>query len=102
MSYYVYDENGYVGDFATTKGLSEFMKWCESIEDIEIRDFAENGMYIYPMALYESLEVVDPPAGDIQKTYDNFMDLLPSCTGIVMISDGANDDLPDSEEEEVV
>jgi hypothetical protein len=97
MSYYVYDENGYVGDFATTKGLDDFMKWCETIEDIEVREFAENASHIHPEALHESFEVYDPPEGDIKKTYDNFLSILPKCKGIVIVSDGVNEDLPEEE-----
>ena len=93
MSYQVYDENGYVGDFATTRGLNDFMRWCESTSDEDLIEFAKEGMYIYPEALKESLELYDPPVGDIKKTYDNFLDLLPKCKGIVIVSDGANDDL---------
>ncbi len=95
MSYYVYDENGYVGDFATTKGLNDFMKWAESTEDGELVALAENAMYIFPMAIKESLEAFDPPLGEIKDTYDNFLELLPKCQGIVIISDGLNDDLED-------
>lgn len=99
MSYCIYDENGYVGDFATTKGLDDFMRWCRSVEDIDLQEFANDGMYIFPEALKESLEIYDPPTGDIKKTYDNFLQLLSKCSGIVIVSNGANDDL---EEEEVV
>jgi hypothetical protein len=95
----VYDENGFVGDFATTKGLNDFMRWCESTEDIELKELAETGMYIFPMAIKESLEEFDPPIGDIKKTYDNFLKVLSKCSGIVIISDGANDDLGEIEEE---
>jgi hypothetical protein len=95
MSYQVYDENGYVGDFATTKGFNDFMEWCKSTEDVELIQFAENGIYIFPEAIKESLEKYDPPLGDIRKTYDDFLALLPRCEGVVMISDGLNDDLED-------
>lgn len=98
MSYQVYDENGYVGDFATTKGLDDFMKWLQSTEDDDLIDFAENAIYIVPEALAETLVQYQPPLGDIRKTYDNFLELLPKCEGIVMISDGLNDDLEDLEE----
>lgn len=93
MSYQVYDENGYVGDFATTKGMDDFMKWLSSTGDDDLEIFAETSIHIYPMAIKESLAAYDPPLGDIQETYDNFMELLPKCQGIVMISDGLNDDL---------
>jgi serine/threonine protein phosphatase PrpC len=98
MSYQVYDENGYIGDFATTKGFDDFMKWCESTEDDEIVSFAQNAMSIYPMALDEALDDFAPPLGDLKKTYDNFRELLPKCESIVMVSDGLNDDLEDEEE----
>jgi hypothetical protein len=97
MSYQVYDENGYVGDFASTKGLDEFMKWLSTTDDDELVVFSENSIYIFPMALKEVLEEYDPPAGDIKLTYDNFMELLPKCQGLVMISDGLNDDLEETE-----
>jgi len=98
MSYQVYDENGYVGDFATTRGLNDFMGWCRSTNDEDLIEFAKEGMYIYPLALYETLVDYEPPAGDLKKTYDNFMSLLPKCKGIVIISDGANDDLAEEGE----
>jgi hypothetical protein len=93
MSYYIYDENGYVGDFATTKGLDDFMKWCEGVEDIDVSGFAEEGMSVYPDALKESLELYDPPEGDIKKTYDNLLKLIPECQGVVIISDGSNSEV---------
>lgn len=98
MSYQVYDENGYVGDFATTKGLNDFMKWLLSIDDEEIIVFAEESLSVYPEALMEALASQDPPLGDIEKTYANFLELLPKCKGVVIISDGLNDDLEDYEE----
>lgn len=97
MSYQVYDEGGYVGDFATTKGMDDFMKWLEVTGDEEIISFALNAVYIFPMALKEALESHDPPEGDLKKTYDNLMELLSKCKGVVMVSDGLNDDLEEVE-----
>lgn len=98
MGFRVYDENGYVGDFATTKGCDDFMKWLKSTEDEDLMDFADNGIYIVPEALAETLVGYQPPKGDIKSIYDNFLELLPKCEGIVMISDEVNDDLEDLEE----
>ena len=98
MSYQVYDENGYVGDFATTKGMHDYMNWLRTTGDDDLGDFADNAIWIHPEALGEVLMDYIPPVGDIQKTNDNFISLLPQCSGIVMISDGLNDDLEDEEE----
>jgi hypothetical protein len=99
MSYQVYDENGYVGDFATTKGYEDFVNWCNGLQEEEIQDFITDGMSIHPLVLHEVLADYDPPLGDIKKTYDNFLKLLLECSGIVIVSDGLNDDLEDLEEE---
>lgn len=98
MSYQVYDENGYVGDFATTKGCHDFMQWCESTGDVDLKRFFNSGSSIFPMSLMEALELFDPPLGEVEKTYNNFLELLPKCKGIVIISDGINDDLEDEDD----
>jgi hypothetical protein len=74
------------------------MSWCETLEDIDIQSFAEEASSSFPEVLMESLELYDPPLGEIRATYDNFMNLLPKCKGIVIISDGLNDNLEATEE----
>jgi len=98
MSYQVYDEDGYKGDFATSKGGYDYLSYLRGLSIEEITHFLEEGYDTVPEAIYEAIRLVDPPDGLIKTTHENFLELLPKCNGIVIVSDGMNDDLEDIEE----
>ena len=91
MSNMCFDENGYVGDFATNKGQTDFFAYLKGLDDPDLEEFINEGSYLIPEALLEVLGKYDPPRGEIKETMDNFKELLPKCKGIVIISDGLND-----------
>lgn len=93
MSNQVYDENGFVGDFATNKGTYEYLSYLRGLQIDEIEKLIEQGFDVIPEAVLEILSEVNPPAGLIKETHDNFLLLLKECKGVVIISDGLNEDL---------
>ena len=98
MGYYLYDENGYVDDFATTKGASDLMAFLKGLEIPGLQKLVEEGWDLIPEAILEELEDVNPPAGEVKDTLDIFKKNLKKCKGIVIISDGLNDGLAQLEE----
>jgi hypothetical protein len=95
MTFYVYDEDGYKGDFGTNKGAHDYMAYLFGLDREELEDFTRDGYDISPEALLESLKDVNPPKGDITSTHENFLSILEKCKGIVILSNGLNDDLED-------
>lgn len=97
MSYQVYDEDGFVGDFATNKGAVDYLSFIRGQEIPELMQLVSEGFDLIPEAIKEELEKVSPPEGLLMDTHKNFLSLLDKCKGIVIISDGINDDLEDEE-----
>lgn len=99
MSYQVYDEDGFVGDFATTKGAYDYLSYIRGQEVEELAQLVNEGFDTVPEAIKEELEKISPPEGLLMDTHENFLKLLDKCKGVVIISDGVNDNLDDAEEE---
>jgi hypothetical protein len=97
MSYQIYDENGYVADFGTTRGTHDYLAYLRGLDREELMQFVNEGFDIVPEALEENLEDINPPKGDLYTTHENFLNTLSKCKGIVILSDGLNDDLEDAE-----
>jgi hypothetical protein len=99
MATYVYDENGYIGDFATNKGTKDVFDYLRDLNNPYLQQFIEEGWDIVPEALLETLEELEPPRGDIKITIDVFKETLKKCKGIIIISDGVTHDLTYEEKE---
>lgn len=99
MSYQVYDEFGFKGDFATNKGGYDYLSFLRGLQLADLEKFIEQGFDLVPEAILEVLQEVNPPAGLIEETHNNFMKLLSLCEGMVIVSDGLNDDLDDEVKE---
>jgi len=97
MSFQIYDEDGYVGDFGTTKGTRDYLSYLRGLDREYLKAFLSEGWDVIPEALLEDLQEVDPPAGVLKETHENFLDLLEKCKGIVVLTDGISDDLEDEE-----
>ena len=91
MGFYLYDENGYVDDLGTTKGVYDLMTYLKGLDIEGLKRFIEEGWDIVPEALAEELEAVDPPAGEVKDTLDILRENLYKCKGIAIISDGLNE-----------
>jgi hypothetical protein len=101
MSYQLYDENGFVADLATTKGLNDMLAYLRGLDIPGLNKLIQEGWDLIPEAILEELEeYVDPPAGEIKDTLDILKKNLKKCVGIVIFSDGLNDGLAALEEVE--
>jgi len=98
MTYQLYDENGFIADVGTTKGLSDLWAYLRGLDVPDLDAFIENAWDLVPEAIAEAFEKLDPPVGDIKDTIDALIVSLYQAKGIAIISDGLNED-PDLEVE---
>ena len=91
MGFYLYDEDGYVADLATTKGLNDLLSYLKGLNIPGLKKFIEDGWDLVPEAIAEELEVVNPPIGEVKETLDALKENLYKCKGIAIISDGVNE-----------
>ncbi len=102
MSFSIYDVNGFVGDFATTTGLSELSRFIEEQEGQSMEDakgFLQMGGALITNDLIDGFRIAAPRKDTIRETVTNLVELLEKCDTVAIISDGLNDDLQDLEEE---
>jgi hypothetical protein len=99
MSYQLYDEDGYIGDFATNKGAYDYLTYLKGLDNPDIERIVNHGVDVVPEAIVETLENIQVPDGPMEETHKNFIFMLKKCSGIAVISDGLNDDLEDLPEE---
>lgn len=99
MSFQVYDERGFRADFATNTGTHNYFSYLRGLSIEALNQLVEEGYDVVPAAILETLSEVSVPEGDLKITHENFLKTLESCKGVVIISDGINDDLEDAEEE---
>lgn len=97
MGFYLYDEDGYVDDFATIKGANDLFTYLKGLDIPGLRKLVNDGWDVYPEALLEELEEVNPPAGEVKDTLDIFKENLKKCKGIVIISDQINEGIEENE-----
>ena len=99
MAYQLYDENGFVSDLATTKGLNDMLAYLKGLNIPGLNKLIQEGWDLIPEAILEEFEeYVDPPAGEVKDTIDALKKNLKKCIGIVIFSDGLNDGLAALEE----
>lgn len=99
MAYQLYDENGYVDDLATTKGLNDMLAYLRGLDIPGLYKLIDEGWDLIPEAILEEFEeYVDPPIGEVKDTIDILKKNLKKCKGIVIFSDGLNEALDKVEE----
>lgn len=91
MGFYLYDEEGYVDDLGTTKGVNDLLTYLRGLNISGLKKFIEQGWDLVPEALAEELEEVNPPAGEVKDTLEILKGNLYRCRGIAIISDGINE-----------
>ena len=91
MAYQLYDENGYVDDLATTKGLNDLLAYLKSTDTPGLNQLIQEGWDLIPEAILEEMEDLEPPAGEVKDTLDQLKKNLKKCVGIVIFSDGLNE-----------
>jgi hypothetical protein len=90
VSYYVANQNGYLGDVASVGGLSLFREWAEH-QDEQIRAFVENGLTEDPAGLSEALAratAEDPFVDGLRHQ----LSVWAESAEVLIISDGTTDD----------
>jgi hypothetical protein len=83
MTYYIYDMNGYVGDFASIQGLVELEKEIGDKLPTLFDDGVDN-----PQTVLKNLEGINSTNADIQSTIDLLKELAGKCKGTLIITDG--------------
>lgn len=91
MGFYLYDEDGYVDDLGTNKGVDDLFTYLRGLEIPGLKKFLYEGWDLVPEALAEELEEVNPPVGEIKETLEALKENLYKCKGIAIISDGLNE-----------
>lgn len=88
MGYYIYDSNGYVGDLASNKGLSDLAKFIEKCPDMEeLNSLFTDGNILKTDHLLEELKLLGTPKDtDIRGTLNNLKTLIEKSSDIVIIT----------------
>lgn len=87
MTYSVYDQNGYVGDFCTISGYSALRDYLVG-KDPFFDELFDDGKYEDLDKLKEALKAVDAPEDpDIKTSLDALIAYCEECVGILMMTD---------------
>ena len=97
MGYCVYDVDGYVGDLASNKGLSDLAEYIKKHPDLdELETLFEKGSILKNDDLLKELDLVGIPKDeDIAETLSNLKELAKKASHIVILTQEA-----ETEEEE--
>jgi SPP1 gp7 family putative phage head morphogenesis protein len=94
MSWYLFDADGYLGDFASINGLQQLSEYAENVAGL--RSFLDNG-WAMQADLKNALENAPKPSNvAVDATLVNLKKLVENADEIVIISDGFE---PDTEVE---
>lgn len=94
MSWYLFDADGYLGDFASINGLQQLNEYAENVAGL--RSFLDNG-WAMQADLKNALENAPKPSNvAVDATLVNLKNLVENADEIVIISDGFE---PDTEVE---
>ena len=97
MSWYGYDENGFVGDVASIGGWNDFCAWARD-KGGQLATLANDGVSTDLAMLASELEKAAPaPRGDIESVRLNVVRLAGKAQGLLIISDGEEEAPDDSE-----
>lgn len=102
MTYCICDQDGYVGDLATTQGLWSLYESIKNIGPVS-KAFVAEGNTENIDGLIAELKGVTNPDKDINSTILNLVNLAGKSIGIMIVTDGAGEDdgSPDTTDEEI-
>ncbi|CAB4190428.1 hypothetical protein UFOVP1196_58 [uncultured Caudovirales phage] len=93
MSYFLADETGYLRDFASGGGLSQMRSWATQPSQAgPIADFFTMGFTDAPTVLAEALESRLSLDGTVDGMRAELASTARTAAGLLIISDGTNDD----------
>lgn len=89
MTHYLANEKGYVGDLATTAGLSDLYAYLRKVGGAAAEELIEHGYCVTPGELLEALALADPPNGPaVRETVRNLVRMLKRCEDVAIVSNG--------------
>ncbi|MDD5053429.1 MAG: hypothetical protein PHO27_11910 [Sulfuricurvum sp.] len=91
MSFYLYDSNGYVGDVASNKGLSDLAAYIRKHPDTEeLEKLFEEGTILKTDHLMEELQLLGTPRNrSVAETLSNLIDLITEAEDVLIITQNA-------------
>jgi ribonuclease J len=96
LTYYLYDARGFVGDLASTHGLTLMSDYASGVSDNpQVKEFFEEGQAPVSRELIDGLRRLHPADVDIANTISNLLDLLAKCDTVAIISDGVGIECPE-------
>ncbi len=96
MGYYLYDARGYVGDLASTQGLTLMSAYArKASKEPQVKKFFEEGQSPVTKELIAGLRDLHPQDIDVVQTIDNLLNMLANCDSVAIISDGTEIECPE-------
>ena len=96
MGYYLFDAHGYVGDLASTHGLSLMSDYArKASKEPLVNEFFQNGHSLTTEKLITGIKRLHPKDPDIAQAFNNLLELLAKCNSVAIISDGVGIECPE-------
>jgi len=96
MGYYLYDAHGYVGDLASTHGLSLMSDYArKASKEPLVKKFFQEGYSPISKDLIEGIRSLQPQDTSVAKTVNHLLELLANCDSVAIISDGVGIECPE-------
>ena len=88
MTFYIYDVNGYVSDYASTRGAMELDRFLEAQDNEILQFFVDEGYYPDPAELLSVLKGLTPRDETVRATLLELWKTLKCCKEIVIVTNG--------------
>lgn len=90
MGYWIEDDSGYLGDFASISGLKEFRVWAEGVGGA-VGSFVDQGMTENPSGLADALDQ-QKAEGDVEDLRKELLEMARGADGALVLTDGSDGD----------
>jgi len=86
--YYIYDENGFKGDFASLFTVTEFESIAKEHELPALQQFLDDGFSLDIKAVIRDLSTLDFRFAELDDVKSDLISVLESCSGMIILSNG--------------
>lgn len=90
MGYWIEDDSGFMGDFASVSGLGEFRRWAETLGGA-VLSFVESGETDDPATLADTLDG-NEAEGDVEELRKILLEMARGADGSLVLTDGTSGD----------
>jgi len=90
VGYWIEDDSGYLGDFASISGLKEFRVWAEGVGGA-VGSFVDQGMTENPSGLADALDQ-QKAEGDVEDLRKELLEMARGADGALVLTDGSDGD----------